>query len=99
MAKNMARLDNENVVINIEYCSDYERETATLKDCKDIPVAIGDTYSNGEYLRNGERVMSPSEIRIADLEAQLTDTHKQLAELQAALEALVEGITEEGITE
>lgn len=37
--------------------------------------------------------------RTANLQTELTRANEQLAELQAALEALVEGITEEGITE
>lgn len=72
MAKNMARLEN-NQVINIEHCSDYEKETATLKDCKDVLVAIGDTYSNGEYFRNGERVPTVVDILVQQRTAEMDE--------------------------
>lgn len=60
MAKNMARLDN-NVVINIEWCSDETVETNTLVNMNDYPVMIGDIYEDGFFYRNGERVLTPLE--------------------------------------
>lgn len=61
MAKNMAKLDDNFVVINIEWCSDKTVETNTLVNMNDYPVTIGDTYEGGLFYRNGERVLTPLE--------------------------------------
>lgn len=57
MAKTMARLESDKVV-NLEWVSDYVEETDTLKNTKDIPVSIGDTYTDGKFYRDGEEVLS-----------------------------------------
>ena len=61
MAKNMARLDGNGIVINIEWCSDKTSDTETLVNMSDYPVAIGDTYKDGFFYRNGEKVLAPFE--------------------------------------
>ena len=61
MAKNMARLDSNGIVINIEWCSDKTSETGTLVNMSDYPAAIGDTYKDGCFYRNGEKVLPPFE--------------------------------------
>lgn len=61
MAKNMAKLDENNVVINIEWLSDTKTETNTLKEVYDYSVMIGDTYENGKFYRNGEIILTPIE--------------------------------------
>lgn len=43
----------------------------------DRPVAIGDSYANGVFTRNGEPVLTPAE-RIAALEAQILLLQSQL---------------------
>lgn len=57
MAKNMARIENGSVV-NIEWCSDRTAESNALKDPADRPVAIGDTYENGKFYRDGVEIIS-----------------------------------------
>lgn len=61
MAKNMARLDKNNIIINIEWFSDKTNESDTLKEMYDYPVAIGDTYVDGRFYRNGEQILTPLE--------------------------------------
>ena len=58
MAKNMAFVEN-GIVSNILWCADMEPETDSLMETGDRPVAIGDTYENGKFYRNGEEVMTP----------------------------------------
>ena len=43
----------------------------------DRPVAIGDTFADGVFLRNGEPVLTDAE-RIAVLEAEVTRLREQL---------------------
>lgn len=71
MAIKMARLNAENVVINMESWNNNALETDTLK----IPigsVAMGDTFNpeDGRFYRNGHLVKTDSE-RLADAEAAL----------------------------
>lgn len=66
MAKNMARIEN-GTVANILWCSDGTAETDTLRNIKDRPVGIGDTYSDGNFYRNGELILSIAE-RLVDAE-------------------------------
>lgn len=71
MAKAMARVANGNV-INVEWCADRATETASLKETNGVPVAVGDRYEDGEYYRNGERLLTDSE-KLLQLEAALAD--------------------------
>lgn len=66
MAKNMARIEN-GIVVNVEWCSDRMAETDTLKNIKDRPVGIGDTYSEGKFYRDGAEILTMAE-RLADAE-------------------------------
>ena len=66
MAKNMARIKN-GIVTNVEWCSDMTAETDTLKNINDRPVGIGDTYCDGIFYRDGEKIMTHVE-RLADAE-------------------------------
>lgn len=61
MPKNMARLDKNNVVINIEWYSDAFKESDILKEIYDYPVIVNDTYENGKFYRNGELVLNKLE--------------------------------------
>lgn len=57
MAKSMARIE-DNIVVNIEWCSDEMSETDTLKNMEDRPVSIGDTYENGKFYREGAEILT-----------------------------------------
>ena len=82
MAKNMARLDS-GIVTNVEWWSDATEDTDALVSVGDRPVAVGDTYADGKYYRNGEEVLTP-----------LEEAQKELAEYQEALEMIFAGVTE-----
>lgn len=73
MAKNMASVTN-GIVTNVIWCSDSEQETDILKSPADRPVAIGDTYSDGKFYRDGVEILTP-----------LEEAQKQIAEYEAAL--------------
>lgn len=80
MAKGMALIEN-GVVANMLWCSDSEPETAFLINPEDRPVAIGDTYSNGKFYRDGAEILTPLEEALkknAEYEA-------ALAEIETAL--------------
>lgn len=72
MAKSMARLNAENVIINIESWDDYAPESDTLKTPIGS-VTMGDTYNpeDKRFYRNGEMVLTDIEQRLADAEAAL----------------------------
>lgn len=81
MAKTMALLD-DGTVINVLWCSDSEPETFTLKNSGDYPVAIGDTYTDGRWLRDGVELLTPleeAEQKNAALAAELADAKEALA--------------------
>ena len=72
MAKGMARLNAENVVINMESWNDYAPETDTLKTPIGS-VTMGDVYNptDKRFYRDGEMVLTEVEQRLADAEAAL----------------------------
>lgn len=80
MAKSMALVEN-GTVTNMLWCPDSEPETATLIDPADRPVAIGDTYSDGKFSRDGEEVITP-----------LEEALKKNAEYEAALSEIEEAL-------
>lgn len=61
MAKNMARLE-DGVVVNLEWCSDSEPETAALREYDGYAIRIGDNWENGEWMRDGAAVLTEAEI-------------------------------------
>ena len=69
----MALIEN-GTVANMLWCSDSEPETESLIYPADRPVAIGDTYSNGKFYRDGVEILTPLET-----------AQKQIAEYEAAL--------------
>ena len=73
MAKSMALIEN-GVVANMLWCSDSEPETESLINPADRPVAIGDTYSDGKFYRDGAEILTP-----------LEEVLKKNAEYEAAL--------------
>lgn len=80
MAKSMAVVDNV-VVSNIIWCADNTPQSDTWVNCGDRPVAIGDTYVDGKFCRDGVEVLTPLE----DAQAQLENLSAQNAEYEAAL--------------
>lgn len=81
MAKNMALLE-DGTVVNILWCSDGEPETDVLKNAGDYPVAIGDTYTDGRWFRDGMELLTPleeAEQKNAALAAELADAKEALA--------------------
>lgn len=59
MAKNMARLNDNGYVINIEWCSDETQETVFLKEIDNFLISIGDTYKDGKFYREGNELLTP----------------------------------------
>lgn len=87
MAKPMAVVNN-GVVSNIIWCTDNTPETGTWVNCDNRPVAIGDTYADGKFYRDGTEVLTPLE----DAQAQLESLSAQNAELLDAMAAMVEEV-------
>lgn len=87
MAKPMAVVNN-GVVSNIIWCTDNTPETGTWVNCDNRPVAIGDTYADGKFYRDGTEVLTPLE----DAQAQLESLSAQNAELLDAMAAVVEEV-------
>lgn len=87
MAKNMALIDN-GLVTNILWCSDREPETDTLINCGELPVGIGDSYRDGAFYRDGEKILTAYEL-----------LEKQNAELVDAMAAMVEDIYTSDVAE
>lgn len=80
MAKNMASVTN-GIVTNVIWCSDSEQETDILKSPADRPVAIGDTYSDGKFYRDGVEILTPLE----EAQKQIAEYEAALSEIEAAL--------------
>lgn len=80
MAKSMAVV-NDGVVSNIIWCSDSEPETDTIINPADRPVAIGDTYSDGNFYRGGVEILTPLE----EAQKQIAEYEAALSEIEAAL--------------
>lgn len=84
MAKNMALLEN-GLVTNILWCSDREPETDTMINCGELPVGIGDSFQDGAFYRDGEKILTAYEL----LEKQNAEYEAALSEIETAL-----GVTE-----
>lgn len=87
MAKSMAVV-NDGIVSNIIWCADNTPETGTWVNCDDRPVAIGDTYADGKFYRDGTEVLTPLEdaqAQVESLSAQNAEYEATLAEIEAAL--------------
>lgn len=61
MAKNMARLA-DGVVVNLEWCSDSEPETAELREYEGYAIRIGDSWEDGKWMRDGAAVLTEAQI-------------------------------------
>ena len=80
MAKSMALIEN-GTVVNMLWCSDAEPKTDILLDPADRPVAIGDTYSNGKFYRDGVEILTPLEEALeknAEYESALSEIETAL---------------------
>ena len=80
MAKSMALIENSTVA-NMLWCSASEPETDALINPADRPVAIGDTYSDGKFYRDGEEILTPLEEALktnAEYEAALSEIETAL---------------------
>lgn len=80
MAKSMALIEN-GAVTNMLWCSDSEPETDILLDPADRPVAIGDTYSDGKFYRDGGEILTPLE----EAQKKNTEYESALTEIETAL--------------
>lgn len=78
MAKNMARLV-DGVVVNLEWCSDSEPETAELREYEGYAIRIGDNWEDGKWMRDGAAVLT--EVQIA---AQVAEERAAAAAAQEA---------------
>ena len=81
MAKNMARIEN-GIVVNVEWCSDETPETDVLKNMGSYMAAIGDTYSDGFFYRNGERVLTNVEFTSRYYESIIAEQDLMILDLQ-----------------
>lgn len=80
MAKSMALIENSTVT-NMLWCSASEPETEFLINPADRPVAIGDTYSNGKFYRDGVEILTPLEEALkknAEYESALSEIETAL---------------------
>ena len=80
MAKTMALIEN-GVVANMQWCSDSQPETASLINPADRPVAIGDTYSDGKFYRDGVEILTPLE----EAQKKNAEYESALSEIEVAL--------------
>lgn len=90
MAKSMAKIEN-NIVINLEWCSDDAPETNELKSYTGYSIAIGDTFNDGKFYRNGEEILSDAEI----FWEQIIKLKDENIKLVSALGEIVEATYEE----
>lgn len=94
MAKNMARIEN-NIVINMEWCSDWEPQTETLIDVFDRPVGIEDTYDGENFFRGGVKVLTPFE----EMQAELLRIREENAAMQAERADMMAALNVLGVAE
>lgn len=90
MAKNMAVI-TDGIITNVIWCSDSEQETDTLKSPADRPVAIGDTYSDGKFYRDGVEILTQLEQalkELGELRNENEDLKTKSADMKQALDIL-----------
>lgn len=80
MAKNMARLA-DGMVVNLEWCSDSEQETAELREYEGYAIRIGDIWEDGKWMRDGAAVLTEAQIA-----AQVAEERAAFAAAKAAQE-------------
>lgn len=75
MAKTMVLLE-DNVIVNLLWCSNSEEETDTLKEVGDYELRIGDTFEDGKWYRDGSELLTPleeAELKAAEYYSSLTE--------------------------
>lgn len=80
MAKTMARIANGSVV-NVEWVSDDVAETDCLVNLGDVPAGIGDSYMDGAFYRDGEKILSDVErlkTKINDYENLINELYSEV---------------------
>ena len=86
MAKNMARLV-DGVVVNLEWCSDSEPETAELREYEGYAIRIGDSWKNGKWMRDGAAVLTEAQIAAQVAEERAAAAAAQEAQAEQEKEA------------
>ena len=76
----MALIEN-GIVTNTLWCSDSQPETASLINPADRHVAIGDTYSDGKFYRDGVEILTPLE----EAQKKNAEYESALSEIEVAL--------------
>ena len=75
MAKTMALLE-DNVIVNLLWCSNSEEETDALKEVGDYELHIGDTFEAGKWYRDGSELLTTleeAELKAAEYYNSLTE--------------------------
>ena len=75
MAKTMVLLE-DNIIVNLLWCSNSEEETDTLKEVGDCELHIGDTFEDGKWYRDGSELLTPleeAELKAAEYYNSLTE--------------------------
>lgn len=88
MGKNMARLDENNVVINIEWCDINTPESNILINIYDYPVSPGDTYKDGYFYSNGERLLTEIEFAYNKIEVLETKQEELITSYQEGINSI-----------
>lgn len=91
MAKNMARLA-DGVVVNLEWCSDSEPETAELREYEGYAIRIGDRWEDGKWMRDGAAVLTEAQIAAQVAEERVAE---EAARTTAAKQASAQEMEEE----
>lgn len=91
MAKNMARLVDD-VVVNLEWCSDSEPETAELREYDGYAIRIGDRWEDGKWMRDGAAVLTEAQIAAQVAEERAAE---EAARTTAAKQASAQEMEEE----
>lgn len=86
MAKNMARLV-DGVVVNLEWCSDSEPETAELREYDGYAIRIGDIWEDGKWMRDGAAVLTEAQIAAQVAEERAAAAAAQEAQAEQEKEA------------
>lgn len=86
MAKNMARLE-DGVVVNLEWCSDSEPETAELREYEGYAIRIGDSWEDGKWMRDGAAVLTEAQIAAQVAEERAAAAAAQEAQAEQEKEA------------
>lgn len=86
MAKNMARLE-DGVVVNLEWCSDSEPETAELREYEGYAIRIGDSWEDRKWMRDGAAVLTEAQIAAQVAEERAAAAAAQEAQAEQEKEA------------